>query len=201
MRASWRNAHVSGWTAKPGWRLGVPACALCPDACHVWFAYNQVRSKLDTMFQSKHSLAEQKLMEVRTRKGECRDRLEHYREELVRVMNCIKAENTSINALASIENEVLAIQNENSRVKAGIQSSLQELKTGQALLSKDLNQKVKAVELALARGCNILDAVMTRKHERETDLDLKCRDMFLQQHEASVKMYRYLFQVTASATV
>jgi len=36
---------------------------------------------------------------------------------------------------------------------------------------------------------------MTRKHERETDLDSKCRDMFLQQHEASVKMYRYLFQV------
>ena len=26
-------------------------------------------------------------------------------------------------------------------------------------------------------------------------LDTKCRDMFLQQHEASVRMYRYLFQV------
>ena len=159
--------------------------------------YDQVRTKLDMMFQNKHSLAEEKLMEVRTRKGECRDRLEHYREELVRIMNCIKSENTSINALSSIENEVLAIQQENARVKASIQSSLQELKTGQSLLSKDLNQKVKAVELALARGCNILDAVMTRKHERETDLDAKCRDMFLQQHEASVKMYRYLFQIIA----
>lgn len=159
--------------------------------------YDQVRTKLDMMFQNKHSLAEEKLMEVRTRKGECRDRLEHYREELVRIMNCIKSENTSINALSSIENEVLAIQQENARVKASIQSSLQELKTGQSLLSKDLNQKVKAVELALARGCNILDAVMTRKHERETDLDSKCRDMFLQQHEASVKMYRYLFQIIA----
>jgi len=40
-------------------------------------------------------------------------------------MNCIKSENTSINALASIENEVLAIQQENARVKASIQSSLQ----------------------------------------------------------------------------
>ena len=132
---------------------------------------------------------------MRSRKGECRDRLEHYRDELVRIMNCIKAENTSINALASIEGEVLAIQQENARVKAQIQSSLQELKTGQQLLSKDLNQKIKAVELALARGCNILDAVMTRKHERETELDIKCRDMFLQQHDDSVKMYRYLFQV------
>jgi len=72
--------------------------------------YDQVRAKLDTMFQNKHSLAEEKLMEVRTRKGECRDRLEHYREELVRLMNSIKSENNSINALASIENEVLAIQ-------------------------------------------------------------------------------------------
>jgi hypothetical protein len=27
------------------------------------------------------------------------------------------------------------------------------------------------------------------------ELDIKCRDMFLQQHEDSVKMYRYLFQV------
>ena len=62
---------------------------------------------------------------MRSRKGECRDRLEHYRDELVRIMNCIKAENTSINALASIEGEVLAIQQENARVKAQIQSSLQ----------------------------------------------------------------------------
>ena len=159
--------------------------------------YDQVRSKLDAIFLNKHSLAEEKLMEVRSRKGECRDRLEHYRDELVRIMNCIKAENTSLNALASIEGEVLSIQQENARVKAQIQSSLQELKTGQQLLSKDLNQKIKAVELALARGCNILDAVMTRKHERETELDIKCRDMFLQQHEDSVKMYRYLFQVIA----
>ena len=29
------------------------------------------------------------------------------------------------------------------------------------------------------------------------ELDIKCRDMFLQQHEDSVKMYRYLFQVIA----
>ena len=48
--------------------------------------YDQVRAKLDSMFQHKHTLAEQKLMEVRTRKGECRDRLEQYREELVRLM-------------------------------------------------------------------------------------------------------------------
>ena len=47
-------------------------------------------------------------------------------------MNCIKSESASINALSSIENETLAIQQENLRVKASIQSSLQELKTGQA---------------------------------------------------------------------
>jgi uncharacterized protein (DUF3084 family) len=51
--------------------------------------YDQVRAKLDSMFQHKHTLAEQKLMEVRTRKGECRDRLEQYREELVRLMNSL----------------------------------------------------------------------------------------------------------------
>lgn len=51
--------------------------------------YDQVRAKLDSMFQHKHTLAEQKLMEVRTRKGECRDRLEQYREELVRLMTSL----------------------------------------------------------------------------------------------------------------
>ncbi len=65
----------------------------------------------------------------------------------------------------------------------------------QALLSKDLSAKIRAVELALARGANILDAVMTRKHERETELDSRCRDMYIQHHEASAKMYRHLFQV------
>ena len=52
------------------------------------------------------------------------------------------------------------------------------------------------LRLVRIEGCNS----RTRKHERETELDSKCRDMFLQQHEASVKMYRYLFQVTATAT-
>ena len=36
-------------------------------------------------------------------------------------------------------------------------------------------EQIRAIELALARGCNILDAVMTRKHERETELDSKSR--------------------------
>mmetsp|Transcript_32992 Transcript_32992/g.78679 ORF Transcript_32992/g.78679 Transcript_32992/m.78679 type:complete len:823 (+) Transcript_32992:113-2581(+) len=157
--------------------------------------YDSMRGNLETMFVSKHTNTEQKLMEVRTRKGECRDRLEHYREELVRIMNAIKSENASINALNAIESEVLAIQQDNARVKAAVSSSLQELKTGQALLSKDLSAKIRAVELALARGANILDAVMTRKHERETELDSRCRDMYIHHHEASAKMYRHLFQV------
>jgi chromosome segregation ATPase len=118
------------------------------------------------VFLQKHSSCEQKLLEVRTRKAECRERLEQYREELVRIMHCIKAENASINALSAVESEVISIEQDNQRVKAAMGSSLQELKTGQALLSKDLGSKVRAVELALARGCNILDAVMTRKHER-----------------------------------
>lgn len=58
-------------------------------------------------------------------------------------------------------------------------------------------RQVRAVELALARGCNILDAVMTRKHERETDLDSKSRDMYIQHHESCVKMYRHFAQILA----
>ncbi|EKX34575.1 hypothetical protein GUITHDRAFT_147098 [Guillardia theta CCMP2712] len=142
---------------------------------------DQVRSNLDNMFHQKHNSSEQKLMEIRTRKGECRDRIEHYREELVRIMNCIKAEHASISALSSFENEIIQIQQENARVKA--------------LIAKDLTAKIRAVELALARGCNILDSVMTRKHERETELDSKCREMFIQHHEANSRMYRYLYQV------
>jgi hypothetical protein len=64
----------------------------------------------------------------------------------------------------------------------------------QGLLAKDLTAKIRAVELALARGANILDAVMSRKHDRETELDSRCRDMYIQQHEACVKMYRHFFQ-------
>uniref|UniRef100_A0A7S0ETH0 Uncharacterized protein n=1 Tax=Hanusia phi TaxID=3032 RepID=A0A7S0ETH0_9CRYP len=156
---------------------------------------DQVRSNLDNMFHQKHNSSEQKLMEIRTRKGECRDRIEHYREELVRIMNCIKSEHASISALSSFENEIIQMQQENARVKASIQSSISELKTGQSLIAKDLTAKIRAVELALARGCNILDSVMTRKHERETELDSKCREMFIQHHEANSRMYRYLYQV------
>ena len=76
-------------------------------------------------------------------------------------------------------------------MKASIQSSLQELKTGQTLLSKDLNQKVKAVELALARGCNILDAVMTRKHERETEVCL-CLCAFISTHYIRICTYIFM---------
>lgn len=57
-------------------------------------------------------------------------------------MHCIRAENASINALSTIEAEVIAIEQDNQRVKAAMGSSLQELKTGQALLSKDLGAKV-----------------------------------------------------------
>ncbi len=65
----------------------------------------------------------------------------------------------------------------------------------QTLMAKDLTAKVRAVELALARGANILDAVMSRKHDRETELDSRCRDMYIQQHEVCVKMYRHFYQM------
>ena len=62
-------------------------------------------------------------------------------------------------------------------------------------MAKDLTAKIRAVELALARGANILDAVMSRKHDRETELDSRCRDMYIQQHEVCVKMYRHFYQM------
>ena len=58
---------------------------------------------------------------------------------------------------------------------------------GQSLLAKDLAAKTRAVELALARGANILDAVMSRKHDRETELDSRCRDMYIAQHEVPAR--------------
>ena len=65
----------------------------------------------------------------------------------------------------------------------------------QSLLAKDLAAKTRSVELALARGANILDAVMSRKHDRETELDSRCRDMYIQQHDVCVKMYKHFFQM------
>eukprot|EP00283_Hemiselmis_rufescens_P010123 CAMPEP_0173431904 /NCGR_PEP_ID=MMETSP1357-20121228/9893_1 /TAXON_ID=77926 /ORGANISM="Hemiselmis rufescens, Strain PCC563" /LENGTH=804 /DNA_ID=CAMNT_0014396435 /DNA_START=167 /DNA_END=2577 /DNA_ORIENTATION=+ len=159
--------------------------------------FDDTRASLEQVFGQKHSQCEQKLIEVRSRKGECRERLDQYRDELVRIMNCVKNENASINALSAIENEVINIEQDNQRVKAAMGSSLQELKTGQALMNKDMSAKIRSVELALARGCNILDAVLTRKHERETDLDSKSRDMYIQHHEACVKMYRHFAQILA----
>ena len=106
--------------------------------------YDDTRTSLEQVFIQKHATCEQKLLEVRSRKGECRERLEQYREELVRIMSCVKAENASINALSAIEAEVINIEQDNQRVKAAMGSSLQELKTGQALLSKDLTAKVTA---------------------------------------------------------
>ena len=58
---------------------------------------------------------------------------------------------------------------------------------GQSLLAKDLAAKTRAVELALARGANILDAVMSRKHDRETELDSRCRDRYVAQHEVPAR--------------
>eukprot|EP00281_Chroomonas_sp_CCMP1168_P001031 CAMPEP_0206256554 /NCGR_PEP_ID=MMETSP0047_2-20121206/24839_1 /ASSEMBLY_ACC=CAM_ASM_000192 /TAXON_ID=195065 /ORGANISM="Chroomonas mesostigmatica_cf, Strain CCMP1168" /LENGTH=802 /DNA_ID=CAMNT_0053683021 /DNA_START=107 /DNA_END=2515 /DNA_ORIENTATION=+ len=159
--------------------------------------YDNTRGSLEQVFLQKHGQCEQKLLEVRTRKAECRERLDQYREELVRIMHAIKSENASVNTLCAIEAEVLNIEQDNQRVKAAMGSSLQELKTGQALMSKDLNAKVRSVELALARGCNILDAVMTRKHERETELDSKSRDMYIQHHDACVNMYRHFAHILA----
>jgi uncharacterized protein YaaR (DUF327 family) len=40
-----------------------------------------------------------------------------------------------------------------------------------------------------------LDAVMSRKHDRETELDSRCRDMYIQQHDVCVKMYKHFFQM------
>ncbi|KAJ1479837.1 hypothetical protein T484DRAFT_1812823 [Baffinella frigidus] len=151
--------------------------------------FDSTKSTLENMFTHRHQESEHKLMELRTSKGECRERLESYREELVRLMTAIRAENQQVNTLNQSEVEVLAIQQDNARVKATVNSSLQELRSGQALLSKDLASKVRAVELALARGANILDAVMTRKHERESELDSRCRDMFIQHHDVSSKIH------------
>jgi len=156
--------------------------------------FDSTKATLENIFAQRHQEAESKLMELRTAKGESRERLEAYREELVRIMTAIRAENQSVDALNKAEVEVLAIQQDNARVKATVNSSLQELRSGQALLAKDLASKVRSVELALARGANILDAVMTRKHERESELDSRCRDMFIQHHDVSSKMYRHLFQ-------
>ena len=104
--------------------------------------FDSTKSTLENMFQQQHSEAEQKLMELRTHKGECRERLESYREELVRLMTAIRAENQQVNTLNYSEVEVLAIQQDNARVKATVNSSLQELRSGQTLLAKDLASKV-----------------------------------------------------------
>ncbi len=63
------------------------------------------------------------------------------------------------------------------------------------MMAKDVTAKIRAVELALARGANILDAVMSRKHNREAELDICGRDMYIQQHEVSVKVYRHFYQM------
>lgn len=82
--------------------------------------YDNTRASLEQVFLQKHSSCEQKLLEVRSRKAECRERLEQYREELVRIMHCIKAENASINALSAVESEVISIEQDNQRVKAAM---------------------------------------------------------------------------------
>jgi len=106
-----------------------------------------VRCQLESLYQEREVEAEQALLNVRTQKGACLDRLEKYKDQLVAVLGKIKHEHSTMNEFAQEEEHILNIQKENTRVHASTVATLLDLKQGQRLLLEDVNAKQKALDL------------------------------------------------------
>ena len=158
---------------------------------------DRVRQSLESLFHDRNLDAEKRLLDVRNRRGQCLDVIEQHKDHLVHILNEIKHEYATFGGLAEVEEHILGVQKANLKLRASALSTVQDLRQGQMLLKEDLQAKTKAVELAIARGAQILDAIMVRKHELENELDEKCRAMFVHHHQSSVSLYRHLFQTLA----
>jgi hypothetical protein len=158
---------------------------------------DHVRQSLESLFHDRNLEAEKRLLDLRNRRGQCLDVIEQHKDHLVHILNEIKHEYVTFGGLAEAEEHILGVQKANLKLRASALSTVQDLRQGQMLLKDDLQAKTKAVELAIARGAQILDAITVRKHELENELDEKCRAMFVHHHQSSVCLYRYLFQTLA----
>ena len=158
---------------------------------------DNLRLHLDAIFQEKEVASEQRLLEIRSHKGACLDRIEKMKDQLMGIMEEIKVEHQTIRSIDQAEEKILSIQQENARVRASGAAMLQKIKQGQQRLQQDMQIKCQALSLALERGREILDAITVRRHERESELDAQRRDIFVKHHDVSVQLYSHLFQTLA----